>query len=165
MAEHEAGVRSRPDMQSYGISDKAEGMLDWSWVDAQAEKSRNYWICTVRPDSTPHATPVWGVWLDGTLYFGCGRDSVKARNLMANPALSVHLESGDDAVMFEGVAEEMRDFSGFAPIADAYEAKYNGYRPEGEADKDTLFIKFRPRKAMAWLETDFVRSATRWTFA
>ena len=52
--------RSRPTMKDYGIHTSDEGLMDWSWVDEQMAKSRNYWICTTRPDGKPHAAPVWG---------------------------------------------------------------------------------------------------------
>ena len=90
---------------SYGISTAEEGLLPWSWVSEQMERSRNYWVCTTRPDGRPHAMPVWGVWVDDTLWFSTGDGSVKARNLAADPRVAVHLESGDDAVMLEGTAE------------------------------------------------------------
>src|SRR3712207_802185 len=99
----------RPHMPGYGIHPAADGLLDWSQVTAQLEQARNYWVATTRPDGRPHAAPVWGVWLDGAFYFGTGRTSVKGRNLAANPALTVHLESGDDAVILEGVAEPVTD--------------------------------------------------------
>jgi len=58
-------------------------------------------------DGLPHAVPVWGVWVDGALYFGTDRRSRKARNLATNQGAVVHLESGDDAVILEGFAEEI----------------------------------------------------------
>ena len=105
------------------------------------------------------------MWVDETFYFGMGPRSVKARNLAANPALVVHLESGDDVVVLEGVAELISalDPALFERIADQYAAKYNGFRPEPPS-AETPFVALRCRVAFGWLETDFVRSATRWTF-
>src|SRR5213593_3778350 len=65
---------------------------------------------------------VW--WLDGALYFGTDRRSRKARNLATNQGTVIHLESGDDAVILEGVAEEMADRSVIGRIDAAYLAKY-----------------------------------------
>ena len=70
-------------------------------------RSRSYWICTARPDGRPHSIPVWGMWVDGALYFGTARDARKAKNIAHNPAVSVHLESGDDVVILEGKASEI----------------------------------------------------------
>ena len=41
---------------------------------------------TVRPDGRPHAAAVGGAFHDGDLYFQCGPDTRKARNVAANPA-------------------------------------------------------------------------------
>jgi len=62
-------------------------------VRGRPARSRNYWICTSRPDGRPHSMPVWGFWTDGALYFGTERSSRKGKNLAHNYAVSVHLES------------------------------------------------------------------------
>lgn len=158
-----APVAARPHMPGYGIAVEAEGMLPWAWAEAQLAAARNYWICTTRPDGRPHAAPVWGVWLDGAVHFGSGARSAKARNLAANPNVVVHLESGDDVVILEGVAEVLRadaEPARFAGVADAYGAKYPGFRPDG-ADP---FYVVRPQLAFAWEEKSYPKSATRFRF-
>jgi len=67
----------------------------WAKVRRRLEQARNYWIVTSRPDGRPHAAPVWGVWLDGRLWFSTSPASVKARNLAADPRVVVHLERAD----------------------------------------------------------------------
>ncbi len=79
---------TRPDMPGYGIHLGGEGMLPWSHVSERMSAARNYWIGTTRPDGRPHATPVWGVWVDETFYFGTGERSRKGRNLAADPLSS-----------------------------------------------------------------------------
>jgi len=154
--------RSRPGIKDYGISTKLTGMLEWTWAEERLVKSRNYWVCSTRPDGRPHAAPVWGVWLEGALYFGSSPSSVKARNLKANPAVSAHLESGDEAVMIEGRAVEATDRATLERMAAAYGAKYPGFRPALKPDE--LFLMVRPILALAWTETDYPNSATRWAF-
>jgi PPOX class probable F420-dependent enzyme len=130
--------------------------------------ARNYWVGTTRPDGRPHATPVWGVWVDETFYFGTGERSRKGRNLAAYPHLVVHLESGDDVVILEGVAEVITDPDPdlSARIADAYASKYldpetgEEFRP-GSAEG---MFSVCPRVVFAWLENDFPRTASRWFF-
>jgi len=103
--------------------------------------------------------PVWGLWLDEAFYFSTDPASRKARNLQANPAQVVHLESGDDVVILEGTAEGVADPSLRARFAEAYHAKYQ-IRPDvGDA---ALVYGLRPRVAQAWREQDFPNSATRW---
>jgi len=159
-----APVAERPNFPGYGIEQGAEGMLDWAWVSERMAASRNYWIGSTRPDGRPHAAPVWGIWLDETLYFGSGPSSVKGRNLRANPAVVVHLESGDDCVIFEGTVEPVvrPDRAWFERFADAYEAKYGGFRPEYPEGEGTY--RLRPRVAFAWTEKEYPKTATRWRF-
>lgn len=157
---------SRPDMPGYGLKDENEGkgLYEWSHVTERMIKSRNYWVCTTRPDGRPHAAPVWGAWVDGALYFGTGTTSVKARNIKANPAVVIHLESGDDTVILEGSLELLTnpDVSLTKKIGDAYEGKYN-WRP---SDFDNGgWHKLNHQVAFAWHENDFPSTATRWVFA
>jgi general stress protein 26 len=160
----ESRRRERPHMPNYGIATDGAGMLTWEWVDEQMAKARNYWVCTARPDGRPHAAPVWGVWLDGTLYFGSDRQSRKVRNLMANPAVVVHLESGDDTVIFEGTVEEVTDTSLQTRIAAAYAAKYPPFAPDPDPGPNGINYALRPQTVFAWREHDFPTSATRWQF-
>jgi general stress protein 26 len=153
---------TRPNLQNYGVMTDPEGMLDWSWVDAQMAQSRNYWVCSVRPDGRPHAVPVWGVWLDGTLYFGSQVDSRKSRNIAANPQVVVHLESGDDTVIFEGTLETVTDPAQLTRIAQAMSTKYD---MELEADPPgQVMYRLKPAVAFGWLEKDFLKTPTRWRF-
>jgi nitroimidazol reductase NimA-like FMN-containing flavoprotein (pyridoxamine 5'-phosphate oxidase superfamily) len=154
----------RPFMPDYGIKKGRKGLLDWDWVDERMQKSRNYWISTATPEGKPHAMPVWGVWLDGKFYFGTGRSSRKGRNLQASPQVVVHLESGDEVVVFEGVVEELTAGPEMERLVSAYAEKYPGYEPSPEPDPNSPFYVLRPRKAYAWREHDFPTSATRWRF-
>lgn len=152
----------RPFMPGYGLqpADKGLGLFPWAKVREQMEAARNYWLATVRPDDRPHAAPVWGIWVDDAFYFGTGKESRKARNLTANPAIIVHLESGDDVIIIEGNVEIVTDEELLARLDAVYMAKYNvnllGEHP--------VFV-VRPRTAYAWLEKDFPGSATRWQTA
>ncbi len=156
-------VATRPHMPDYGIATDPDGLLSWQHVSAQMATARNYWISTTRPDGRPHATPVWGVWLEDAFYFGAGRDSQKARNLATNPAIVVHLESGDDVIILEGTAERVIELDPalYERIADAYAAKYEGFRPNPPASAEPMWA-VRPHKAFGWREKDFPQSATRW---
>lgn len=150
----------RPDLPaSYGVPEDADGMESWATALARLEPARNYWVSTVRPDGRPHAVPVWGVLVDGTLYHGGGGDTRKARNLAANPAMVLHTESGDEVVIVEGTAERLDE--GVAEpallgrIDDAYEAKY-GLR------HGTPVWALRPSVAFAW--STYPTTVTRFRF-
>jgi hypothetical protein len=146
----------RPDFDpNYGISKEEEGMLPWSWAEERLTAARNYWIVTTGANGVPNAAPVWGVWADGAVYFGTNPRSQKGRNLARDPRALVHLESGDEVVILHGEVERCELAES---IADAYEAKYD-YRPPGPG-----FLRLRPRLALAWLETDYPTTATRFDF-
>jgi hypothetical protein len=144
--------RRRPRFHGYGVPADPDGMLEWAWADERLTGARNYWIAT----AGPHATPVWGLWQDGGLLFSCGARSRKARALAADPRIVVHLESGDEVVIVEGVAEPT---SATESDVEAYESKY-AYRPSaGEG-----WYRVVPTRTLAWRETDYPRSATRFDF-
>jgi len=105
---------------------------------------------------------VWGFFFDDTLYFGTGRSTRKARNLARNPAVSVHLESGDDVVIVEGTAEEVResDKVTWGQLDSASKAKYK--MPLMTIPGETVVYAVRPRVVLAWTEKGFPRDATRW---
>src|SRR5919109_5523167 len=93
---------SRPYMPGYGLPKGSRGLLPWRWADQRLTRSHNYWIITSRPDGTPHAMIVWGVWEGGRFYFSTGRESRKARNLAKNPSCIVCTEKAAEAVIVEG---------------------------------------------------------------
>lgn len=154
--------RLRPKMENYGISASPDGMLDWEWAESRLQASRNYWISTASPDGQPGAAPVWGVWLDGGLIFGVGTTSRKARHLLANSRVILHLESGDDVVIVEGRAEPLDDAAALAHMLPVYAEKY-GITPDVN-DPVSLYLRVTPQVALAWMEKDFPTSATRFEF-
>ena len=116
----------------------------------------------------PHSRPVWGVWLDDIFYFSTG--SLAASNLIARPAISVHLESGSEVVIIEGVAEPVSDAVLVEQVVSMYNRKYNW-----NVDPHNLpgpFYAVRPQVAFGWdideselnPESTGLRTATRWHF-
>lgn len=146
----------------YGVPADASGaeLLPWSWAEERLRAARNYWITTVSPAGRPHAMPVWGLWLDGELWFSTGRRSLKARNLGLSPQVVVHLESGDEVVILDGLAVE--ETGPFGVFLDAYDEKY-GVRPDLAA-LDAVVYGVTPRTALTWTEADYPHTATRWLF-
>jgi hypothetical protein len=85
-----------------------------------------------------------------------------------NPELSVHLESGSEVVILEGITGPVEDRSLTATICAVYNAKYRW-----DLDPDHLpgpFYAVRPRVAFGWLSdissggSVFRGTATRWRF-
>ena len=153
----------RPDMPAdYGIQDpnSGSGMLAWERTLPKIAAARNYWIGSTRPDGRPHDMPVWGLWLRDRFLFSTGRSSRKAINIGRQPYIVVHLESGDDVVILEGLAQEITDQALLAEFVEAYDKKY-GFRPD-TSDIHNVYYELKPQVAFAWLESDFVGGATRW---
>ena len=155
--------RVRPNMPDYGITPDSAGMLDWVWVASQMAQSRNYWVCSTQPDDRPHAAPVWGVWADETLYFSTSRKSRKGRNLASSPDVMIHLESGDEVVILEGVVVETNDRDLLTRITNLYGAKYP-FKPNPEVEPGNVWYFLAVRAVLAWRESDFPKTATRWVF-
>ncbi len=151
---------SRPFMPGYGIVAACEGagLLPWDFVAERMAAARNYWVSTAGAQG-PHAAPVWGLWHAGAFYFSTGADSRKGRNLAAAPQVSVHLESGDEVVILEGIVAEVKDSSVLRSLDKDYKKKY-GMPMQGPG----LIFKLLASKIFAWREKDFPQSATRWNF-
>lgn len=134
-------------------------MLAWSFVADRLAGDETHWLATTRPDGRPHARPVWGVWLDDRLHCGGGERTRWARNLAANPAATVHRESGTEVVIVEGTADRLAadtaDPDRIARIDDAYEDKY------GVRHGTPVFV-IRPATVLAW--RNFPTDATKWSF-
>jgi len=149
--------------EDYGIlgENKGSGLLPWSRSSDLISKSRNYWVHTTRSDGRPHVKPVWGLWFEEGFYFSTSPDSVTGKNMLTNRSVAVHLESGDDAVILEGTVEQVADRTLQSRLDEAYFAKY-AYHLTG--NEGGLIYVLRHRTAFAWLERDFVGSATKYNF-
>jgi PPOX class probable F420-dependent enzyme len=146
----------------YGIHEEADGLLDWRWAAERLAQARNYWVSTTRPDGRPHPVPVWGLWHEDAFYFSSAPTSRKARNLEANPAVVVHLESGDEVVVLEGQARRETDEALLRRLSADYTSKY-GFEVTFTAQGRGLLV-VQPQVAYAWREQDFPASATRFSF-
>jgi Pyridoxamine 5'-phosphate oxidase len=157
-------VRAARFPADYGAPGAPADLLPWSFVDERLRAAPNYWITTVTSDGRPHARPVDGVWVDGTLCFGGGSETRWVRNLQANPLISAHLASETEAVILEGSAELITDAND--PLVGPSEAATRAKYPQYYTDKDVPFQPFwalRPRAVYAWTLADFPRRAARWT--
>lgn len=141
----------------------------WERAVSRLQAATVYWIASTRPDGRPHSAPVWGVWVDGALWFGSGGQ--KGRNLAHQPYAVAHLDSGEDVAIVEGPVERMEFADAPEAVVAAYRAKYidpesgKPFELVGEtppAEGDGLYV-LRPQVGHAWLEGAFVETQTRWT--
>lgn len=142
--------------QGYGTSER---LLPWSYARQRLEQAQNYWLCTASPSAVPHAAPLWGVWLGEQLIFDGHPATRWGSNILANPHVSVHLESGVEVVIVEGTVEDVAEpgSAWYGRAAAAFKAKYNYDLP------DHGFFVLHPRMVLAW--TEFPKDATRWVLA
>src|SRR3954462_3797433 len=152
---------SRPHMPGYGMPTGAKGLLPWSWAEERLRKSHNYYLMTVRPDATPHAMPVWGIWADGRFYCSTGTKSVKARNLAANASCVICTANAAEAVVVEGTASPISDVARIAALSPQYSKKYKAFTLD---PKMGPIFEIVPRVVFGLWEEEF-KSMTRWTFA
>jgi hypothetical protein len=152
---------SRPRIPAeYGIPKHNKGLLPWSHVTHRMTQAVHYWICTVDPKGRPHVTPVDGMWIDDKLYFGGSPQTRRNRNLAANPAVSVHLDSSDDVVILHGETHlQTPDHALAIQLAKASTEKY-GYAPSPEEYETSGVQVFRPITVFAWKQ--FPNDVTRW---
>jgi len=155
----------RPFAPGYGIvgAGEGKGLLSWNWVARNMNRCRTFWLATIRSGrdsgkSRPHVMPVWGVWLDDAFSFSTGRKSRKGQNLAANSACTVANDNGKEAVIVEGIAEEVKDAAALERIAAAYVKKYK-MDPRGMNEP---IFKVRPKTVFGFVEKSFPKSATRW---
>jgi hypothetical protein len=156
---------SRPKFPK-GYVDNPASYLDWSWVAAQLTDSKNYWLCSVRPNGRPHVVPRWAVFIDGKIYYDGSPETRHARNTELNPNVSVHLESGDQVIILEGITEAAGKptLELDTRLVEAYRRKYaqHGYSPDpGQWDEGGLYV-FTPRQCIAW--TTFNVDPTKFIF-
>src|ERR1700761_2999369 len=100
-------VAMRPWMPGYGTlpADQGTGLLPWSWAEQRLRDSHDYWLPTSWPDGRPHVMPVWGMWLEGALWFSSSRGSRKARNLRARAHCVGTTDQPKDPAVLDGHAE------------------------------------------------------------
>ncbi|MET8552985.1 pyridoxamine 5'-phosphate oxidase family protein [Micromonospora zamorensis] len=105
-------------------------------VEVRLGRERNVWLCSVRRDGSPHLTPVWFVHIAGTWWIGADSRSVKVRNVLADPRVSLALEGGDAPVVAEGAARVHRD--GFpSSVVEAFASKYDGWDVSRQVGPDS----------------------------
>lgn len=165
----EPTVTGRPEMpDGYGVSDEGE-YLDWPTVRTGLEEAIHYWMATTRPDGRPHVVPRWGVWLDERFWYDGSPETRHSRNLSANPAVTLHLESGQRATIVDGTSSLSAplDADTGRRVSKAFGRKYRdlGYAPEPDAwsgpDAGGMHV-FVPSTVLAW--TRFPDDLTRFSF-
>jgi general stress protein 26 len=156
------------------FSDPGAAATSWDETRGALEAAQLFWITTVRADGRPHVTPLVAVWLDDAIHFCTGATEQKARNLVANPHVTLmtgcnRWDVGLDVVV-EGDAVVVLDDDLLTRLAAAWAAKWDGqwqFRPvnggfQHEDGGDALVFSVRPTKILAFAKGNF--SHTRYRF-
>jgi hypothetical protein len=149
-----------------GYVDKPTSSLTWDWVATQLTGSKHYWVCSVRPNGHPHVVPRWGEFIENKFFYDGSPETRHALNIAENPHVSLHLESGEKAVILEGISQPAgKPEPEFAKrLAKAISKKYadHGYSPKpNQWDEGGLFV-FTPRQCIAW--SNFTENPTKFVF-
>ncbi|MEP7359215.1 MAG: pyridoxamine 5'-phosphate oxidase family protein [Anaerolineales bacterium] len=88
----------------------------------RVRQARNIWLATVRPDGRPHLVAIWFVTLGERWYICTAPGSVKARNMLAHPAVTLALEDGNNPYVLEGESRPVRPDPG---VVAQFKAKYD----------------------------------------
>jgi PPOX class probable F420-dependent enzyme len=157
----------RPHMPGYGVlpPEAGSGLMPWAEAERRLTVSHDYWCATGRADGRPHVMPVWGVWLDGRLWFSSSLASRKARNLAADPRCTLTTDDAQNPVVVDGVAERVTGAEGIAAFVDAVNRKYDADMTVDFQDPDVNgTYAVRPQRVIAMTHDDFTGSPTRWRF-
>jgi hypothetical protein len=111
-------------------SDPDAVAVSWEKTRQVLEAAELFWVCTVRPDGRPHATPVVAVWAEDAIWFSTGSDEQKFANLNANSHVVLITgcngwESGLDVIV-EGDAVQVTDDVVLRRIAGTFSSKWDG---------------------------------------
>jgi hypothetical protein len=134
--------RQEKKLRLYGArSDSAP--LPWSWVDQQLSGAGTYWVLA-RNEGPPHPRPVWGVWHRSRLHLSLGSPALR-RAVREEPAVTIHLDSGTDVVIVEGLVTPGVPTT--PELLEVYDQKYEWqYQPSQYGD----LIVVEPTKVLAW---------------
>ena len=95
---------------------------------SRVSEARIGWLTTLRPDGSPHTTPVWFVLDETAIWIATGRRNVKVANVRADPRVSIAVDGSADApLVAEGKAELMDVAATDRVVVAAFAEKYDGW--------------------------------------
>lgn len=116
------------------------------------------WLTTVNANGQPQSSPIWFLWEDGGIMLFSLAKTPRLTNILANPAISFHLNSdadGGDIVTLEGTARIDDEPVPEATLA-AYFAKHDAKIVENAWTRDSfradypVLVRIRLTRARVW---------------
>ena len=105
-------------------------MTPSEWREFLTEPVRTAKLATVRPDGRPHVAPIWiSLDVDATVVFTTGADTVKGRNIVAEPRVSMCVDDERPPfafVVIEGRADVSDDLDVMLEWAARIGSRYMG---------------------------------------
>jgi hypothetical protein len=95
--------------------------LPWAWAEERVAAAATYWV-TAGGVTLPHPRPLWGIWHGDRLLLSIGSPTLAA-SLPVDAPVAVHLDSGTEVVIVEGVVADRAVVD--ADAIAAYDRKYD----------------------------------------
>jgi nitroimidazol reductase NimA-like FMN-containing flavoprotein (pyridoxamine 5'-phosphate oxidase superfamily) len=113
-------------------------------------------VATVDSDGVPHSVPVCPVFERNKIYFATERKAKKARNIEANPSVTVVFDEYSEAweylrgVMVQGKGRivNAKEFREFRKKIYAKYSQYEQSAPLGE--RDSVIVEVTPERKFSW---------------
>ncbi len=108
-------------------------------------------MATVGADGKPDVVPVHPCWEGDVLWTMCGLDSVKARNVAANPNVALHWQvtAQGDGLEIWGTATVHSDLETKTRLwTGVFDYDLDGFAPDGPSSPGTAFIAVHPERAL-----------------
>jgi nitroimidazol reductase NimA-like FMN-containing flavoprotein (pyridoxamine 5'-phosphate oxidase superfamily) len=106
------------------------------------------WLTTVRPDSRPHAAPIWHVWSNGRAYIVTKPTAVKVGNIGHNPHVVITHPDPHSAIIIDGLARIVQNKE--QVLRPLFKEKYD-WDILTDVEYNTI-IEIMPTKVLAWGE-------------
>jgi PPOX class probable F420-dependent enzyme len=104
-------------------------------------------LATIRPDGTPHATPIWVDWDGEHVIFNTAVGRAKERHMRRDPRVCVEVHDRDDPqvyVSITGRAELVED--GADDVIKDLALKYEGKREFDNRGRTRVTVRVRPER-------------------
>jgi PPOX class probable F420-dependent enzyme len=126
--------------------------VDLDQVKSETTRLSNWaHLATVGADGNPDVVPVWPAWENDTVWIFTGTETVKLRNLAANPSVAMHWQVDDsgDGVEVWGTATVHTDLDTKRRLwTGVFTYDLDDFAPGGLESHDNCFIAVRPDRAL-----------------